>query len=75
MRQLVKMSEQTDAYGQSSLKPDEVVPEISKEILKSLVVDSKTHIEDRNLFMMFCGVDTLQALKVDGKSMGERMKD
>ena len=53
------MSEQTDAYGQSSLKPEEIVPEISKEILKGLVVDSKTNIEDKNLFMMFCGVDTL----------------
>jgi hypothetical protein len=59
MRNLSKLSEQTDTFGQSSLKPDEIVPEISKDILKALVVDSKTNIEDKNLFMMFCGVDTL----------------
>lgn len=75
MRQLSKLSEQQDTYGQSSLKPEEMVPEISKEILKALVVDSKTNIEDKNLFMMFCGVDCLQNLQVDRKSMAERAQD
>ena len=59
MRNLVKASEEPDA---SHLKPEDVVPEISKDILKALVVDAKTNIEDKQLFMMFCGVDSLQNL-------------
>jgi hypothetical protein len=72
MRQLSKASEEQDAFGNSNLKPEDMVPEISKDILKNLVVDSKTGIEDKQLFMMFCGVDCLQNLQPDGKSAAER---
>jgi len=72
MRKLVKASEEQDT---SHLKPEDVVPEISKDILKALVVDAKTNIEDKQLFMMFCGVDSLQNLQADRKSMAERAQD
>ena len=75
MRKLSKMSEEQDAFGNTSLKPEDIVPEISKEILKALVIDNKTNFEDKQLFMMFCGVDSLQTLEADRKSMAERAED
>ena len=47
MRQLSKESEEQDAFGNSKVDPSQHIPEISKDILKALVVDNKTGIEDR----------------------------